>query len=331
MTPAVIISLLGALTLFALLTALYCWSVVRRSETRSLRERLDPSLIQRNPESDAPSADILRTESYTSLATLDALLRGFSPAAFLANRLTQAGMKVGVANTVYLMGFLALATAGALQWRFHVPRPVAAGAGAVSGIAIPLLYIKRRRKQRLQAFIGQLPAALDMIRSSLHAGHALNYALEIAVEELEDPIAGGLNTVLEEMRLGLAPREALDNLYKRFPAQEVRFFVLAVVLTREVGGNLSEVLGRLTDTLRDRAKLRQQVKALSAQGRASAGLLFMIPPGVGFVANLMRPGFIDPLFYHPTGRLCLGAALTFQIIGILLIRRIVNPKELATA
>jgi tight adherence protein B len=131
------------------------------------------------------------------------------------------------------------------------------------------------------------------------------------------------------MRLGLSPKEALENLYRRVPVQELRFFTLAVVLTREVGGNLSEVLGTLSNTLRERMKLRQTVRALSAQGRASAMLLFALPPGVAFVANLVSPGFIEPLYTTHGGRMCAAVAVTLELLGLALARKIVNPKELA--
>src|SRR5262249_44618026 len=156
------------------------------------------------------------------------------------------------------------------------------------------------------------PGALEMVKSSIHAGHSLNYALEVAVNELPDPIAGEFKQVLEEMRLGLSPREALENLTKRVPISELRFFMLAVVLTREVGGNLSEVLGSLAHTLRERQMLRQKVRALSAQGRASAIMLSGLPYAVGFVANLTNPGFLNPLIETPMGRKACMMALMMQ-------------------
>jgi tight adherence protein B len=245
--------------------------------------------------------------------------------------LRQSGSTAGVASTIYVMAFLTLGVALALQARFAVPRPLALAAGGAVGIGGVIGMISHRRKRRLMTFTKQLPGALDMIRSSLHAGHAFNYALEVAIEELSDPIAGAFRNVLEEIRLGLSAKDALENMQRNYPVPELRFFVLAVVLTREVGGNLSEVLGTLSVTLRDRMKLKQQCRALSSQGRASATLLFMIPPGVAFFANLVRPGFINPLFEHPTGRMLLGVAFAFQMAGFLIIRKIVNPKELGGA
>jgi tight adherence protein B len=329
MNPLVVIPLLTGLTILAAVYAFYAWYAARLAGQRSLRQRLDPTAVV--AAGDGRPGDILRTETLSNIASLDTLLRRFSPATYLDTRLRQAGLRMGVASVLYVMGFVTLGTTMLLQMRFDIARPLALLGGAGAGIGGTLFVISHRRKRRLQTFVAQLPAALDMIRSSLHAGHSFNYALEVAVDELSEPIAGAFRTVLEEIRLGLSPKEALENMHRAFPVPELRFFVLAVILTREVGGNLSEVLGTLSATLRDRAKLRQQCRALSAQGRASAILLFSIPPGVAFFANLIRPGFVDPLFEHPTGRLMLGVALGFQMAGFLLIQKIVNPKELGVA
>ena len=330
MTPTITIALMGALTIVAIAAAIYSWSAARRAERQALRARLDPALTESAERAKAPSK-ILREDTLSNIPSLNMLLKRFSPAPHLSRLITQAGMGIGVLNMFYLMGFLALSAALLLQWHVGLSRPTAMLGGIAIGTGVPLVYIRARRRKRLQAFVSQLPAALDMVRSSIHAGHSLDYALEVAVDELPDPIGVSFSTVLEEMRLGLSPREALENLNRRVPVEELRFFILAVVLTREVGGNLSEVLTRLSETLRDRSRLRQQVRALSAQGRAAATLLILIPPGVAFIANLLRPGFVDPLFYHPTGRLLLGVAVMFQIAAILLIRKIVNPKELGVA
>jgi tight adherence protein B len=330
MTPTITVALMGALTIVVTAAAAYSWAAARKAERQALRARLDPALAGGAERAKAPSK-ILREDTLSNIPSLNTLLKRFSPALRLSRLITQSGMEIGVLNIFYLMGFLALSTALLLQWHIGLSRPTAMLAGIVIGMGVPLAYIRTRRKKRLQAFVAQLPAALDMLRSSIRAGHSLDYALEVAVEELPDPIGASFSTVLEEMRLGLSPREALENLNRRVPVEELRFFILAVVLSREVGGNLSEVLTRLSETLRDRYKLRQQVRALSAQGRAAATLLTLIPPGVAFIVNLLRPGFVDPLFYHPTGRLLLGVAVVSQIAAILLIRKIVNPKDLGVA
>jgi tight adherence protein B len=241
----------------------------------------------------------------------------------------QAGMKLQVGNVLSLAGAFASVTALIVQIVFKTSLVVGLAAGVVAGVVLPFLLVRRRRKKRFEAFTGQLPNTLIMIQSSIHAGHSLNYALEVATEEVPEPMASELRTVLEEMRLGLSPKESLENLYRRVPINELRFFTLAVVLTREVGGNLSEVLGTLAATLRERMKLRQTIRALSAQGRASAVLLFALPPGVALAANVVSPGFIEPLYATHAGRICAAVAVGFQLMGVALVRKIINPKELS--
>ena len=329
MNPLLVIPFLSGLTIATGAYAVYGWWASRVEGRRSLRARLDPAAHA--PAGGEAPAQIMRSEAFSSIPRLDVLLHRFSPATYLGTAIKQSGLQIGVATILYLMAFLTLLSAIMLQVRFGIARPLALCIGLALGIGGPMLFISQRRKRRLQTFVTQLPAALDMVRSSLHAGHSFNYALEVAVDELTEPIAGAFRTVLEEIRLGLSPKEALENMQRAFPVPELRFFILAVILTREVGGNLSEVLSTLSVTLRDRMKLKQQCRALSSQGRASAFLLFMIPPGVAFFANLIRPGFIDPLFHHPTGRLMLGIAVGFQMLGFLVIQKIVNPKELGVS
>jgi tight adherence protein B len=296
-------------------------------ERRDLRQRLDMTQTLATP-ADEAATDIMPAKTLSAVPTINALLERLSVSSQLERLLEQAGMKLSVANLLYLMATLGATTALLMEFEFPSSPLVEAGAALGVGVVLPLAFVLQRRKKRFQAFAEQFPAALDMIRSSVHAGHSLNYALEVATDELPDPMASELRTVLEEMRLGLSARDALENLTRRIPINELRFFMLAVVLTREVGGNLSEVLGTLAATLRERTKLRQKVRALSAQGRASALMLIGLPVAVGFLTSFVSPGFMNPLWEHPMGRNALGIAVGMQVLGWMLVKRICNPKEL---
>lgn len=303
------------------------WSLMGAvGERRDIRQRLDPRLAV--PTGAAPS-DILRREKFSDIPRMDTLLKRLSLSGTIGVMLAQAGLKVSVATMLYIHLFVAALTMLLLTWWVRYPLGTAAPIGLVAGLILPLFYIRRRRKQRLRTFAEQFSGTLDLIKSSLGAGHSLNYALEVATEELPEPMAGELRTVLEEMRLGLAVKNAFENLHRRVPVNELRFFMLAIVLTREVGGNLSEVLGTLATGLRERKKLRQKVQALSAQGKASAGLLFCIPFAIALLANWLNPGFMTPLFTTRGGHMALAVAAGFQLAAFLLIRTVVNPKELA--
>jgi tight adherence protein B len=325
-TAIQLISLLAALAVVMLAYAIYAYSGTMIDEKRTLRRRLDAARTDVHEVTETPT-EILKDDALSSIASFDTLLQRFSLSEWLQRQLVQAGLKMQLATMLYVQGGLALVATLVTRALTGAPWAVASAGGLATGFLLPIHYVRRARSKRFQTFGARFPAALAMLQSSLHAGHSLNYALEVATEELPEPVGAEFRQVLEEMRLGLSPREALQNLHNRIPIEELRFFMIAVVLTREVGGNLSEVLGTLAATLRERMKLRAQCRALSAQGRASAIMLFMLPPGVAFLANLVSPGFIEPLYATSAGRMCAAVALAFQVAGVLMIRKIVNPKE----
>ena len=331
MSQATVISILGALAVVTTVWGIYAWAALRLGARRALRQRLDSGPTASAAGEAALRTQILRDDDPAQREAAATPGRSLSPAAYVRQALLEAGVKHSVLTACHVAGGGTLAGTMALEAAFGMPILAALLVAAAGTILGALGYLHARRTQRLQAIATQLPAALDMIRSSLQAGHSVNYALEVAVDELPEPLAGELRTVLGEIRLGRSHREALENLCRRVPVLELRFFTLAVLITREVGGSLSEVLGTLAETVRDRQKLRQQILALSAQGRASAVLLFLIPPSVAVVATILRPGFLSPLVHHPTGRTLLSVAITLQLAGFLIARKIVRPKELRLA
>jgi tight adherence protein B len=328
MTPVTLIAVAGGLSVVLAVYALYAYSTGVLGERARLRERLKGGRAGAGVVGEGGAGtDLLRTENHSGIPTLNALLTNLSLTKRLEPLLAQAGLKTRVGEILLIQGILASVAALFVEWRFAPPPGLSLLAG-VAGAWLPLAYLKRRRARRIQAFANLLPVALDMIKSSLHAGHALTSALEVVGVELPEPLAGEFRIVLEELRLGLPARVALDNLYRRVQVEDLRFFIVAVALNREVGGNLSEVLDSLSSTLRERLQLRQKVRALSAQGRASTILMFSIPPGVGLLANVLSPGFLEPMLHHPVGRITLGIAFAFQMAGFALARRISNPKAL---
>lgn len=325
MNEATIIAVTSALAVMAGAWAAYVYLFDVVATRRELRARMSPTHAT---VADGDPQDILRPRTLSTIPSLNALLQRVSISAHLEAMLLQAGLAMTVSNVLYLQAALALGTFVLLQIQFPTSLPLALTISVAVGAALPLLYLRQRRARRFKVFSDQFPGTLDMIRSSIQAGHSLNYALEVAVEELPDPIALELRTVLEEIRLGLSARDALDNLTRRVPISELRFFAIAVVLTRQVGGNLSEVLGTLASSLRERAMLRQKVRALSSQGRASAGILVTLPYLMCVAMSFMNPGYMTPLFTTSFGHKCLAATLGLQVLGFMIVRKICNPKEL---
>ena len=205
---------------------------------------------------------------------------------------------------------------------FH-SRLFAAGSGLVLA-AIPLLYIQFRKKRRLKQFAQQLPFALDMIKSSLEAGHSLQRALQVVVSEFADPLGSEFRTVLEQNRIGLPLPRALEDMLRRVPEEDLRLMVVAVRVQSEVGSSLAQIVGRLSEIVRIRQRLRLQIKALTAQSRLGGIVVGVLPIVVLVLFSLIQPGYSDKLFYDPSGQKILKFAIVSVVLAILTIRRLLR-------
>jgi tight adherence protein B len=190
----------------------------------------------------------------------------------------------------------------------------------------PLFYVRFKRAQRLAAFEEQLPEALDFLARSMRAGHAFSISLEMLGAESPDPIGQEFRALFAEQNLGAPIDVALENFSKRVPLLDVRLFVSSVLLQRQTGGNLSEVLSRLAYLIRERFRLRGQVKAASAHGRLTSRVLTALPIVMIFALNAVAPGYLGEMAKDPDGRWLIAGALMAQIIGYLIMRRITDIK-----
>jgi len=190
--------------------------------------------------------------------------------------------------------------------------------------ALPLLYIQFRRTRRLKAFATQLPFALDLIKSSLEAGHSLQRALQVLVGEFADPLGGEFRTVLEQNRIGLPLPRALEDMLKRVPEDDLRLLVVAVRVQTEVGSSLAQIVGRLSEIVRIRQRLWLQIKALTAQSRMGGLVVGLLPVLVLCAFSLIQPGYSDSLFHDPTGQMILKAACVMDVIALFSIRRLLR-------
>jgi tight adherence protein B len=197
------------------------------------------------------------------------------------------------------------------------------GAGALMA-CIPLAYISFRKKRRLRQFGQQLPFALDMIKSSLEAGHSLQRALQVVVSEFADPLGSEFRTVLEQNRIGLPLPRALEDMLKRVPEDDLRLLVVAVRVQTEVGSSLAQIVGRLSEIVRIRQRLRLQVKALTAQSRMGGIIVGCLPIAVLLIFSVIQPGYTDQLFYDPTGQKILKFAIGADLMALLTIRRLLR-------
>ena len=190
--------------------------------------------------------------------------------------------------------------------------------------SMPLMYVLNRRRKRFKLFIEQLPEALEMIVRSLQAGHSFSAALQAVATEMPEPVAREFGKAYEEQNLGLSMKVALENLAERVPIMDLKLCVTAILIQREVGGNLSEVLANISHTIRERFRIQGEIRVKTAQARLSGYIVSALPFILFFWINAANPKYLQSLYDHPMGVYILGAGIVMQIIGWLIIRRIVK-------
>lgn len=204
-----------------------------------------------------------------------------------------------------------------------------AGAAPVSAAfsgTFPLLYVLFRRRKRLKRFGAQLPDALDLMSRSLRAGHSLPSGFSLVASEMKDPISTEFGAVFEEQNLGISIEEALEGLSDRIPNMDLRFFATALILQRQTGGDLAEILDKISHLIRERFRIYGQVQALTGEGRLSGAVLLAMPPLLGLVVYYLNPSYVMLLFTDPMGQRLLVIAVIMQLIGAVVIRKIINIK-----
>jgi len=200
---------------------------------------------------------------------------------------------------------------------------MALGIGAASAL-VPILYVRRVGRKRVCRFEAQFPDCLEFIARSMRAGHAFSVALEMAHREFSDPLASEFRRAYEEQKLGQPLDIVLRKLAQRIPSMDVQFFVSAVLMQKRTGGNLAELLDKLSVIIRDRFKLRARIRAVSAQGLMSGRILAAIPVGVGILMFVVNPAYARFFVTDATGHVLLAAAIGLQCVGYLIIRKIVT-------
>jgi len=215
-----------------------------------------------------------------------------------------------------------------LGFRFPLllTRGITALVGAAVCSVLPYLFVRRKASKRLAEMEAQFPEALDFLARSMRAGHAFTISLEMLSEELADPLGQEFRALFNEQNLGATIETALRNLTRRVPLLDARFFASAILLQRQTGGNLSEILLRLSHLIRERFRLKGQVKAASAHGRLTALILTVLPIATAFALLVVAPGYLPGMVADPDGRKLIMAAIGAQVLGNVCIRKIINIK-----
>ena len=205
----------------------------------------------------------------------------------------------------------------------------AAARGALAGIVaafLPFIYVSKKRSKRMDQLEEQLPDALDFLARSMRAGHAFSISLEMVGEEIAEPLGHEFRSLFNEQNLGASFERSMANFCRRVPLGDVRFFASAVMLQRQTGGNLGEILNRLSHIIRERFRLKGQIRAVSAHGRLTATILTLLPIATLVGLIMSSPGYLDPLLNDPTGRRLIAAGILAQIVGNFFIRKIIKIK-----
>ena len=293
----------------------------RNAQARLIKERLASE--RKAPElAAAEELALLRDEQLSEIPAIDALLRRSARVTDIQKMLAQAGMSIRAGN---FLGLSALAGVAAtfLAYAFS-KRAEVAWVAMLIGLVLPYSYASYRRNKRFEKFEELFPEAIDTLARAVRAGHAFTTALEMITDEVAEPVSGEFRQLYEEQKFGMPVRDALLNLTERVPLVDIKFFVTAVMLQRETGGNLAEILDNLSYVIRERFKIQRQVRVYTAQGRLTMALLMGMPPIIIAVMMVLNPSFIRPLFSDPIGHTLLVAGITLQTIGYFVIRKIIR-------
>jgi len=315
-----VITLLVFISAVLLFEGVYLiWRSRRGKEAVRIQQRLERLPRARAAES---QRTVLKERKLSAVSALERLMRSMAPALRLEQRIIQSGLHWTVAGL--LLSSAAAAVAGcALAAVTTRSLYIALLAGGIMGL-LPWAYLTRARHKRMKKLEQQLPDALDLITRAVRAGHSLPLAIQLLSDEMPNPVAGEFRIVHEQVSFGISLQQALTSLCDRIPLTDYRFFVVSVLIQRQSGGNLSEVLGNLSGLIRNRIKLLARVKVLSAEGRMSAWILALMPFFIAGIMNLVNPEFMSPMWTDPIGQTMLKVLLTMMFIGILVLRRIVR-------
>lgn len=318
-TPALVTAMAVFVALLLLLEGLYLlWRSAFGAQARQLSQRLK-ALSQERERARASAS-----RASVAAGPLGTWLQQMPVRSALDRLLLQADWRWQAGQWLAISVLAAVVTALLLKL-FGSAWALAWAAGGAVGL-LPWGYVLLRRQRRLRLLQEQLPDALDMLTRALRAGHALSSALQMAGQEMSEPMASELRMVHEEVNFGLTLQQAMTHLTERVPLTDLRYFAVAVQIQRESGGNLAEVLGKLAQLIRARLRLLARVRVLSSEGRLSAWILVLLPFVLGGLLAVFNPRFMQPLWTDPIGITLLKWMAGLMLLGVILIARIVRIR-----
>jgi tight adherence protein B len=285
--------------------------------------RLDSVLVAKRSGGDE-LLDIRREELLSTIPWLNRWLQRIDIFPSLRLLLYQADLKWTVGGLLLMSVFIWVVAANGLYWRTGAV-VFSVALGSIAGAA-PLAFVLQKRAQRFDRFEERLPDALDMMVSALRAGHSFTSAMGTAAREASEPVAGEFRICFDEQNFGLELRAAMMNLATRIPVEDVRMLVTAVLIQKESGGNLAEIMEKTANIIRDRFRLKRQIRVYTAQGRLTGWILAVLPIVLGMGLYLVSPDNMSLLWKRPVGVKLLWTASIMTLIGALIIRKIIRVR-----
>jgi tight adherence protein B len=297
------------------------WFTVFQQDERRLRRRLERlHAAPRAPRVDAenrPVESVRRNKQDSSIATLDRLIKRTLPNINLLRlRLARSGWSLKIGDYILISLVTAAVTTAVLTFTFHLSLLINVLFGIVLGVGLPHMVVSRRIARRTKRFVALLPEGLDLIVRGIRSGLPASEALRTIADEIQDPVGKEFRDVTDQMRIGVAMDEALWSTAKRLAIPEFNFLVISLSIQQETGGNLAEILEKLSDMVRRREQMRLKVKAMSSEARASAMIIGSLPFVMAGVISFVNPEYMRTLWLDPRGWVMVGIGLTSLLIGL---------------
>ena len=312
------------LTCLFLVYAIYLITSRQTDAKRALLKERLADAIRSSVHSQDHEVQLVRKELLSEIPWVHQVLLGVGVITKFKKIIDQAASEITVMRLV-----LFSLTAGVMAFLAVImlsPSYLLATFFAIVATALPTLHIYMKRQKRLNKFLQLLPDALDLMSRGLSAGHAFTEALQMVSSEMPEPISSEFRKTYEEQNLGLSLKLALENLVERVPLLDLRMTVTAVMIQRETGGNLSELLEKVAHTIRERFRIMEDLKTMTLSSRWSAWLLCALPIFLAVSVTIMNPGYMDVMWRDPRGHWLLAIAAIMQVLGILMVQKIMKIK-----
>jgi tight adherence protein B len=301
---------------------IYAFKNMRSPNRAKIRKRLRKHVYVQDE--GGGGTDIMKKRIYSEIPFLNRLLSNTPGMQKLDQLVIQANAKYPMG--FYILLVLLLATLGYIAGKILVYNQALALIFMVVFGTLPILFLKILKQRRLEKFQKQLPEALDLIARSLKAGHAFTGGMQMAAEEFDDPLGPEFSETLDEIKFGVSVSNAMKNLNQRIECTELGYFVIGVILQRETGGNLAELIETLANLIREKFKLLGKIRTLSAEGKLSAVILCALPFFITAWIRFTNPEYMNLLFTEPMGQVMVAIAVVLMILGVIVMKKMIDIK-----